>query len=344
MSSYNFSRIRALIAEDDPNMRTILQMSLGACGLDDIILTTSGGEAFQIIVGTEPDLVITDWRMAGGGGIELVRRIRMAPNSPDPFLPIVMLSGYAHREQVMEARDAGVTDFLVKPISAKNLLTRIIAVIENPRPFISTPDFFGPNRRGKNGADHDGPDNRTIEPAETPIDTLAVSLEKDALLDFADDALPRIFRPPNRLREKLGELDGPEPEFLIARIEAGIAELKDRYISWANADLTALYDALDAARAHLGNRQDHIDQMNEIAHNMRGQAGTFDYPLITEIGSSLCSLVDSSAKFGEDELEAVEVHVQAIHTVIGGKIEGPGDERAREMLAGLAAVSAKLLG
>ena len=324
-------------------MRTILKMSLGACGLDDLVLTDSGGEAFEVIIETEPDLLITDWRMAGGGGIELIRRVRMAPNSPDHFLPIVMLSGYAHRDQVMEARDAGVTDFLVKPITAKNLLTRLLAVIEHPRPFISTPNFFGPNRRSKSDPDYDGPNNRTVEPTETPIDTLPIAVDEDAVLEFAEDIGPRLYRPPNRLREKLGELDGPDPEFLIARIEAGIAELKERYMSWANADLTALYSALEAARAHIGNRQDHMGQMHEIAHNMRGQAGTFDYPLIAEIGSSLCSFVDSAVKFGNVELEAVALHVQAIHSVIGGKVEGHGDEQARAMLAGLAVVSAKIL-
>jgi len=324
-------------------MRTILQMSLGACGLDDIMLTTGGGKAFEIIVGTEPDLVITDWQMAGGTGIELIRRVRLAPNSPDHFLPIVMLSGYAHRKHVTEARDAGVTDFLVKPITAKRLLSRLVSVIENPRPYISAPGFFGPNRRSTSNPGYEGPNNRTAEPAETPIDALPIAVEEDAVLDFAEDTGARLYRPPNRLREKLGELDGPDPEFLIARIEAGIAELKDRYVSWANADLTALYDALDAARSHLGNRQDHMDQMQEIAHNMRGQAGTFDYPLITEIGSSLCAFVDSAVKFGDDELEAVELHVQAIHSVIGGKVEGHGNAQAREMLAGLSAVSAKIL-
>ncbi len=324
-------------------MRTILQMSLGACGLDDTVLTASGEEAFDVIIETKPDLVITDWRMPGGSGIELIRRVRRSPNSPDHFLPIVMLSGYANREQVIEARDAGVTDYLVKPITAKTLLNRLIAVIENPRPFISAPSFFGPNRRNKSDPDYDGPDNRTAEPAETPIDTLAVAVEEDGVLDFEEDTGPRLYRPPNRLREKLGELDGPVPEFLIARIEAGIAELKQRDLSWANADLTALYGALDAARAHLGNRREHIGQMHEIAHNMRGQAGTFDYPLITEIGSSLCSFVDSAVNFGDNELEAVALHVQALHTVISGKIEGHGDEQARKMLAGLGAISAKVL-
>ena len=324
-------------------MRTILQMSLGACGLDNVVLAASGGEAFEVIIETAPDLVITDWRMPGGGGIELIRQVRMAPNSPDKFLPIVMLSGYAHREHVMEARDAGVTDYLVKPVTAKNLLNRLVAVIENPRPFISTPSFFGPNRRNKSDTDYDGPDNRTVEPAETPIDLAPIAVEEDAILDFADDAGPRLYRPPNRLREKLGELDGPDPDLLIARIETGIAGLKQRYISWANADLTSLYGALDAARAHLGRRRDHIGEMHEIAHNMRGQAGTFDYPLITEIGSSLCSLVDRAVNFGDAELEAVALHVQAIHTVIGGRIEGHGDQQARQMLAGLSAVSAKVL-
>jgi len=324
-------------------MRTILQMSLGACGLGNVALTASGGEAFDVIVVTRPDLVVTDWRMSGGGGIDLTRRVRTAPDSPDRFLPVVMLSGYAHLEHVKEARDAGVTDFLVKPVTSKNLLARLVAVIENPRPFISTPSFFGPNRRNKRNPNYDGPNNRTVEPAETPLETPPVAVSEDAILDFAEDAAPRLYRPPNRLREKLGELDGPDPELLIARAEAGIAELKERYISWANADLSSLYNALDAARAHLGNRQDHMGQMHEIAHNMRGQAGTFGYPLIADIGNSLCSFVDSAMKFGDGELEAVELHVQAIHTVISGKVEGQGDKTARQMLDGLSKVSTKIL-
>jgi len=150
-----------------------------------------------------------------------------------------------------------------------------------------------------------------------------------------------MFRPPNKLRETLGPLDGPDPDMLIARIEAGIAGLKKQYLSWAEADLKALYRALDEARRHLSEAETHVKSIGDTAHSMRGQGGTFGYPLITQIGNSLCELAENAQDFGEAELEALELHVQAIHTVIEGRIEGGGGEAERTMLAGLHAVTAR---
>jgi hypothetical protein len=57
-----------------------------------------------------------------------------------------MLTGHSEKKRVMAARDAGVTEFLAKPISAKALYQRIINVVANPRPFIKTKTYFGPDR------------------------------------------------------------------------------------------------------------------------------------------------------------------------------------------------------
>ena len=80
-------------------------------------------------------------------GIELTRMIRQPDTSPNPFVPIIMITGYAERNRVFEARDAGVSEMLVKPISAKGLYARIAKVVLNPRPFIRTDHYFGPDRR-----------------------------------------------------------------------------------------------------------------------------------------------------------------------------------------------------
>lgn len=343
MGSYNFSRLRALVVDDDPNMRTILRMTLEACGFKDLKVASSGSKGFDILQSFLPDLVITDWEMRGDDGIDLLRRVRTDPTSPDQFLPVVVLSGYAFRESINEARDAGATDFLVKPVSAKRVVSRISGLIENPRPFIKTPDFFGPDRRRRADPDYDGPNNRTTAPVDAALDELAFAPpgDDDELAFEEQTGAPQIFRPPNKLVETLGPLDGPDPDVLIAQIEASIAGLKKQFLSWAEADLNALYRALDAARRHLADAESHVKTIGDTAHSMRGQGSTFGYPLITQIGNSLCELTEKAKEFGQAEFEALELHVRAIHTVIEGRIEGDGGEAERTMLAGLHAVNAR---
>jgi two-component system chemotaxis response regulator CheY len=107
-------------------------------------------------------------------------------NSPvTRFVPIIMLSGHSERRCVMEARDAGVTEFLTKPVAAKSLYERILSVVLAPRPFIRTKDYFGPDRRRTVNAKYAGPERRKgSEDAEiievAPIDNRLQQQRKQA--------------------------------------------------------------------------------------------------------------------------------------------------------------------
>jgi DNA-binding response OmpR family regulator len=92
-------------------------------------------------------LVITDWNMPPTSGLELIRRIRQSDDSPDPDVPIIMLTGHTELARVKTARDNGVSSFLAKPMSAESLYKRIANLVEDHRPFIRSGDFFGPDRR-----------------------------------------------------------------------------------------------------------------------------------------------------------------------------------------------------
>ena len=71
-----------------------------------------------------------------------------------------MLTGHSEKRRVTVARDAGVTEFLAKPISAKGLYQRILNVVANPRPFIKTKTYFGPDRRRNTTNAYIGPERR----------------------------------------------------------------------------------------------------------------------------------------------------------------------------------------
>lgn len=101
--------------------------------------------------------------------------IRQPTTSVNPFVPIIMVSGHAERRRVIMARDAGVNEFLVKPISPKALYDRLLAVVAFPRPFIRTKTYFGPDRRRSAGSNYSGPERRKGGEAE--------SIKTKALID-----------------------------------------------------------------------------------------------------------------------------------------------------------------
>jgi FOG: CheY-like receiver len=91
-------------------------------------------------------------------GLELAQMIRQPESKGNPYAPIIMLTGHSEKRRVTVARDAGVTEFLAKPISAKGLYQRILNVVANPRPFIKTKTYFGPDRRRNTNNAYIGPE------------------------------------------------------------------------------------------------------------------------------------------------------------------------------------------
>jgi len=104
---------------------------------------------------------VLDWVMEGMSGVELVRMIRSNPQAPNSFVPVIMLTGHTSLEHVNEARDAGVNEFIAKPVSVKTMMSRLVSVIEHPRPYVRTGGFFGPCRRRRNPHEYQGPERRS---------------------------------------------------------------------------------------------------------------------------------------------------------------------------------------
>jgi two-component system chemotaxis response regulator CheY len=119
---------------------------LNGLGVRHVLEAEDGAAALEVFQQNPCDIIITDWVMPVFNGLELTAAVRN-PDSENPYTPIIMLSGYSERSRVVQARDAGVTEFLCKPISARQLYLRLENCIVNPRPFIRTKTFFGPDRR-----------------------------------------------------------------------------------------------------------------------------------------------------------------------------------------------------
>ncbi len=147
MTGYDFEAVKVLVVDDSRPMRSLIKSFLIGFGVKEMFEANDANEGYGAVKETDPDIVITDWRMPPTDGIELVRQIRSDEDSPNPYLPIIMLTGFTELHRVKQARDAGVTAFLAKPISAAALYRRLCTVIDDQRPFVRVGDFFGPDRR-----------------------------------------------------------------------------------------------------------------------------------------------------------------------------------------------------
>jgi CheY-like chemotaxis protein len=174
MIRIEFNRLRFLVVDDNAHMRHIVRQLLHGFGSRDIHESEDGADGLESFTRHTPDIVITDWTMPIFDGLELTRAIRQPGANLNPFVPIIMLSGHSEKKRVLEARDAGVTEFLTKPIAAKALYERILSVVLNPRPFVQTKSYFGPDRRRSVNTNYTGPERRKgKDGAKTiPVDPL----------------------------------------------------------------------------------------------------------------------------------------------------------------------------
>lgn len=136
-----------LILEDSANMRRILTPLLRSFGFEAFHYATNSQMALGLLRKGGIDLSIVDWPMKAQGGIDFARMVRAEKTSPDPYLPIILLSGFTDPERMRIARNMGVNEILAKPFSPEALYGRLTSIVRQPRPFFETGSYFGPDRR-----------------------------------------------------------------------------------------------------------------------------------------------------------------------------------------------------
>ncbi|HWE46012.1 MAG TPA: response regulator [Caulobacteraceae bacterium] len=125
--------IRVLVVDDHENMRRILAALLRAFGFHEIRECADGAQALAAVPVFRPDIIVTDFAMPHLDGISFAGEVRAMKDVGLAHAPILMVTGHAHMKQVMAARDAGVNEFLAKPVNGRTLAERITRMIQHER-------------------------------------------------------------------------------------------------------------------------------------------------------------------------------------------------------------------
>ncbi len=160
------NKVKILIADPDERISTVTYSLLRGFGFDSIEVVRDGASLLQALRDQEIDLLISEWDLQQIDAIQMIRTIRSDTGQAwQRDLPAIILTGKADLESVRTARDAGFTEFVAKPFSARSLSTRLLQMIDNPRPFVISPKFSGPDRRRRTIADFKPElDRRSKEP------------------------------------------------------------------------------------------------------------------------------------------------------------------------------------
>lgn len=158
-----FDPLKILLVDDNSHMRLLLTEMLRAIGVRHIFEALDGVEALSMLKRVPIDIVISDLKMGGLGGIDFVNQLRRAPDSPNPFVPVIMVTGHSTARRVQDARDAGVNEFLTKPVTGQSLIHRLTLLIDQPRAYVRCDGYFGPDRRRRAAPNHKGPWRRDAD-------------------------------------------------------------------------------------------------------------------------------------------------------------------------------------
>lgn len=146
--SANFNGLTALIADSSENFTKLLTGMLVEFRLSQILTAQNGEEAMRILSGKQIDIAFLDCILPETDGFAITKSIR-EKSGPNQMIPILILTSHTQIENVTKARDCGANMVLAKPVSAGTLFDRLFWAAENPREFVTSDNYFGPDRRFK---------------------------------------------------------------------------------------------------------------------------------------------------------------------------------------------------
>lgn len=167
-AKFRIDKIQVMVVVAGDRAANLIKAIFEQLGFPNLLVAHDADEAVDYMKEVIVDLVVSDAEIKAsplfndGGdkeevqidqpnisGVNLVRHLRHASDSPNPFVPVIMMVNQATKSSILAARDAGVNEILLKPINAGDFCQRLISIIDSPRLFVTAEAYKGPDRRRK---------------------------------------------------------------------------------------------------------------------------------------------------------------------------------------------------
>lgn len=280
-------KLKVLVVEDITPMRQLITDLLTALNIGTIETAQDGEEGYKAYVKHNPDIILTDWKMPKMDGLEMVRKIRRDPKSPNRSVPIIMITGFSAIERISEARDSGINEFLAKPFSANDIAKRIDHIIRSPRDFIVLPHFIGPDRRRKQA---DADDNRRTTETDRKISTTPI------------------------LEQKTGR--GTISPDLIINSQKVIDNNTIDFQPLARMFLDDLGGAINYVKKTDEPQRKSLERLIYPIMQIKANARIFNYALVGDLAHTLLNFLENLSEVNEYVLEIIEANQKTLRHLV----------------------------
>ena len=297
-----FKNLHILIVEDLEPMRRISVHCLRMLGVGKISIAKNGEEGFQAYTRERPDIIITDWEMPEMNGIEMVRKIRRSPYSPQKDIPIIMMTGYCAKERIMESVNNGINSFIVKPFSAGDVAKRITNIINKPVDFIVTEDYAGPKR-------------------------------DDCTDQIKDDDIIEKIKANTGLQIKAGT--GTLSEKAIKKAQEVISENKIDFIPIASNFVYQLSCAVEKIKNEEEPNRKSIERIIDPIMQIKANSRIFKHELLGDIAAIMLDFIEKINDVDDVVIQIIDANQNTLKHLVSGKkkeeLERDGDSLKAEL-------------
>jgi two-component system, chemotaxis family, chemotaxis protein CheY len=328
---------RILLIDADVELARVLKLMLAEMGFSNVYVTRSGRDAINMLREADYDFIITEWNTLQLDGLALLQYIRRDKRSAHPTLPVIMLTGRAEIADVVQARDYGVNEYVVKPFTAATIMNRLERLIEHPRTFVVSDGFVGPDRRSKSKPPEGVPERRAARTARMQPDNVQKAAREDG-------DLPKLWLPDFSLKLKLGRgiklQDFITPD-VLNQAQNAINAIADASLQWIKDDLTQLTGLCKIMTD--GKSTETIPQeIGELALSINSRAGTFGFTRGAEIAYALYLFTRNKLDTqNKGHHIVVQKHIEVLHIILGNQMSGDAGAIGAQITAELRALSNK---
>ena len=310
---------------------------LSTLGCNRIFVVADGQDVLTLMKEERVDFVITDWDNKTLNGLDLTLYLRKSLDSVNRMIPIIMLTARNAHRDIQAARDAGITEYIVKPFTSKILLERIYDIVKEPRGFVICKSYIGPDRRRVSSlALPPNPDEDHHYFERKP----PIIVNKGILQQLILDDTPRMIMPDYTLKQKIGFDIAPEliiNPLTVARSEAEVQKVRNEFLQSMIKDVESLQNAYNILIQSPDNAPQLIKIIESASFSIKSRAGIFGYLRATEVAGQLHTFCRRYYdKYNGQHMIILEKHIQALSTIFVHQITGDGGEIGKQLIIDLA--------
>lgn len=329
--THGFSALSCLIVDATMSAAQNTRVLLSSSGIVAVEIARNAEEVMAQLASGKYDVLIAEWDMKGESGLELSKRIRYAEAPIKPTIPILLLTNRSDPASAHEAFDAGVNELYVRPASPQGIAKSIHKIITQPRSFIISPHYRGPDRR-------------TLPPQEDSHQSIfenrvelipSITTIAD-LKNYIPESGARLIIPDFSLKAKINRA-------AIASGKVSFETIENEFIRDGLSDVDNIKIMFDQIEKAVGSRAP-MERMCSASGLVQARSEAYDYELAAKVANYLTNFCKDYFNVHNNTHRLIlEKHIQALQVILRTKVRGNGGQIGNELVDELANLMLKMM-